>query len=80
MEYSALRREYGPKIALIGGIDATALSRDETAVRRAVMETVPPLIDGGRYLPCLNDRPRKNTSFPLYSLYRELLAELADRG
>jgi uroporphyrinogen decarboxylase len=80
MEYSKLRRQFGPEVALIGGIDATALSRDENAVRRAVMETVPPLLDSGRYLPCLDDRPRENTSFALYCLYRELLAELALRG
>jgi uroporphyrinogen decarboxylase len=80
MEYSKLRREYGPEVALIGGIDATALSHDEAAVRRAVMNTAPALLDSGRYLPCLDDRPRANTFFPLYRLYRELLAELAVRG
>jgi hypothetical protein len=80
MQYSNLRREYGPDVALIGGIDATSLSRDETAVRRAVLETVPQLIESGHYLPCLDDRPRPNTSFALYSIYRELLAELAFRG
>jgi hypothetical protein len=80
MEYSKLRREYGPDVALIGGIDAEVLSRDEAAVRRAVMDTVPPLLASGRYLPCLDDRPRANTSFALYTLYREFLAELAVRG
>jgi uroporphyrinogen decarboxylase len=77
MKYSELRREYGPEVALIGGIDATALSRDDAAVRGAVMDTVPPLLDSGRYLPCLDDRPRENTSFSLYRLYREVLEELA---
>ena len=80
MEYQKLRREYGPEVALVGGIDATALCRDEPAVHRAVMDTAPPLIESGRYLPCLDDRPRENTSFPLYRYYRELLAELASRG
>lgn len=80
MEYSKLRQKYGPEVALIGGIDATALSRDEEAVRNTVMSTVPPLLESGRYLPCLDDRPRRNTSFQLYSLYRKLLAELARRG
>ena len=73
MKYSELRQEYGPEVALIGGIDATALSRDEAAVRHAVMDTVPPLLSSGRYLPSLDDRPRANTSFALYSLYRDLL-------
>ena len=80
MEYSKLRQNYGPEVALIGGIDATALSRDKAAVRRAVMDTAPPLLESGRYLPCLNDRPRDNTSFSLYSFYRELLEELTLRG
>lgn len=80
MAYSKLRREYGGDVALIGGIDATALSRDEAAVRAAVMGTVPPLLESGRYLPCLDDRPRANTSFALYSYFRELLADLAERG
>lgn len=79
MEYAHLRREYGSEVALIGGIDATALSRDEAAVRRAVEDTVPPLLESGHYLPCLNDRPRSNTSFALYCLYRELLADIAEQ-
>jgi hypothetical protein len=80
MEYLALRRDFGPEIALIGGIDSTALLRGEAAVRRAVEETVPPLLNQGRYLPCLDDRPRDNTPFAMYALYRELLAEIAERG
>ncbi len=77
MSYRNLRRTYGPDIALIGGIDATALTRDEPAIREAVATTVPPLLEQGRYLPCLDDRPRSNVPFPHYRLYRELLAELA---
>lgn len=77
MEYQSLRRRFGPEIALIGGIDATALARDETAIRKAVRETVPGLLDGGRYLPCLDDRPRSNVPLAHYRLYRRLLEELA---
>jgi uroporphyrinogen decarboxylase len=79
MEYRQLRQQYGPEVALIGGIDATALSCDEAAVRHAVMDTVPPLLESGRYLPCLDDRPRDTTSFALYCTYRQLLAEVAAR-
>jgi hypothetical protein len=80
MRYPALRREYGRDLALIGGIDATALTRGEEAVRRAVETTVPPLLADGRYLPCLDDRPRDTTPFPMYRFFRELLAETAARG
>jgi hypothetical protein len=80
MEYRNLRREYGPEIALIGGIDSRSLLRGEAAVREAAERTVPRLLESGRYLPCLDDRPRDNTPFAMYSFYRELLADLAERG
>ena len=76
MEYAALRRTFGPDIALIGGIDAGALCRGENAVRETIEETVPQLLEGGRYLPCLDDRPRSNISFSRYKLFRELLEKM----
>ena len=76
MEYRALRRTFGPDIALIGGIDAGGLCRDENAVRETIEETVPQLLEGGRYLPCLDDRPRSNISFARYKLFRELLEKM----
>jgi uroporphyrinogen decarboxylase len=77
MEYRNLRKTYGRDVALIGGIDATSLSRGEEAVRRAIEDTVPPLLEQGRYLPCLDDRPRDDTPFEMYRLYREVLAGVA---
>ena len=79
MEYPVLRRRFGPEIALIGGIDSSALSRDETALRRAVEKTVPPLLEGGRYLPCLDDRPRSHISFGRYRIFRKLLEDITLR-
>jgi uroporphyrinogen decarboxylase len=80
MEYPKLRRRFGPEIALIGGIDSTALARDEAAVRKAVEQTVPDLLEGGHYLPCLDDRPRSNIPFAHYRLYRRILEEIARKG
>jgi uroporphyrinogen-III decarboxylase len=80
MEYAKLRRTFGSDVALIGGVDSTALSRNEAEVRRAVEETVPPLLEGGHYLPCLDDRPRSNIPFALYRFYRRILAEIAQKG
>jgi len=80
MTYAALRQAFGPDVALIGGIDARALSRDSDAVRRTVMETVPALLESGHYLPCLDDRPRSDISFAQYRLFRRLLAEIAADG
>ena len=77
MEYGALRRTFGPDLALIGGIDAGALNREEDVMIKTVRETVIPLLESGRYLPCLDDRPRNNISFARYKLYRKLLEEIA---
>ena len=80
MEYPKLRLQFGSEIALIGGIDATALARDEAAVRKAVKETVPNLLESGHYLPCLDDRPRRTVPFAHYRLYRRLLEEISRKG
>lgn len=80
MEYGNLRRRFGPQVALIGGINATALSQDESAVRNAVETTVPPLLESGRYLPCLDDRPRADISLTRYRQYRGILEEIALKG
>ena len=77
MAYPELRRRFGPDIALIGGIDATALFRDEEAIRQAVAATVPGLLETGRYLPCLDDRPRGRMPLAHYRMYRRLLEEIA---
>jgi hypothetical protein len=80
MDYAALRSRFGPGMALIGGIDARALSRNEAAVSRVLDKTVPPLLESGRYLPCLDDRPRSDMSFGLYRFYRERLEQMAGKG
>ena len=77
MEYGALRKTFGPEISLIGGIDAGVLNQDENVMARRVRETVLPLLESGRYLPCLDDRPRTNIPFSQYKLFRDLLKEIA---
>lgn len=74
MDYPALRRTFGPDVALIGGIDSQSLKMGEAAVRRAIGKVVPGLLESGRFLPCLDDRPRLDVSFSQYRLYRELLS------
>ena len=80
MKARNLRRTVGPDVALIGGIERTVLNRGDEAVRRAVEETVPPLLAEGRYLPCLDDRPRDDTPFAMYELFRRVLADLPVPG
>jgi uroporphyrinogen-III decarboxylase len=76
MSYTRLRDQFGPDIALIGGIEATALAEDPAAVKKAVENTAPELLHSGRYLPCLDDRPRSNIPLANYQLFRRLLSAL----
>ena len=39
--------------------------------------TVPSLLESGRYLPCLDDRPRSNVPLSHYRFYRTLLKDIA---
>jgi hypothetical protein len=80
MEYVKLRHRFGCELALIGGIDSTALAEDEAEVKRAIEETVPVLLEKGHYLPCLDDRPRSNIPFARYRLYRQLLQDISRTG
>ncbi len=79
MEYGTLRRNFGSDLALIGGIDSGVLHLEEREMRRKVEETAVPLLETGHYLPCLDDRPRPNTSFPHYRLFRSILEEIAHK-
>jgi uroporphyrinogen decarboxylase-like protein len=80
MEYGRLRKEFGSHVALIGGIDSLALGLNEKAIRTAVEKTVPPLLESGRYLPCLDDRPRSNIPLAHYRSFRRILEEIARQG
>lgn len=79
-EYDKLRRNLGANLALIGGIDCALLTLKEAAMRRALEKTVLPLLEIGRYLPCLDDRPRLGVPFSKYRLFRALLQEIALKG
>ncbi len=80
MKYMALRNHFGNQISLIGGIDSGALNKNEATLRSEIENTVLPLLEKGRYLPCLDDRPRAAVSFTQYRLYRKILEELVQRG
>ena len=77
MEYITLRRYFGDNISLIGGIDTGILRQDEISIKSSVEDAVLPLLEKGRYLPCLDDRPRANVPFNKYKMYRQVLSQIA---
>jgi hypothetical protein len=76
MDYRDIRREFGRDLRLIGGIDLDALRRGREAIRREIMEKVPPLLDSGGYIPLADGRVREDVLYENYLYYRELLADV----
>jgi uroporphyrinogen decarboxylase len=76
MDYRSLRREFGPGLRLIGGIDLDALRQDREAIRREVEEKVPLLLVQGGYVPLADGRVRADIPFENYVFYRQLLEKV----
>jgi len=51
MDPVAVRREFGPELILIGGINRTILETDPGRIREEVMSKAPELFAGGRWVP-----------------------------
>ncbi len=79
MDYRTLRREFGRDLRLIGGIDLDALRQGREAIRREILEKVPPLIEQGGYIPVADGRIREDVPFENYLYYRKLLCEVTGR-
>jgi uroporphyrinogen-III decarboxylase len=76
MDYRSIRREFGRELRLIGGIDLDVLREGKDAIRRELEEKLPPLLEGGGYVPLADGRVREDVSLENYLFYRRLLEEL----
>lgn len=81
LDYRRIREELGRDLGLIGGIPLSIL-RDGSPdlIRARLEEIVPPLLQSGRYIPLAGGRVREEIPWPVYKEYREVLAELMNRG
>ena len=77
VDYVSLRKKYGRKLALIGGIDIGSLAQDKETIKAEILSKVPYLISSGGYIPMVDDRVREYVPFENYAYYRELIRELA---
>ena len=76
MDYQDIRNEYGRDLRLIGGIDVDVLRQGPEAIRRELLEKVPPLLADGGFIPLADGRVRAVVPYDNYVFYRELLAEV----
>jgi hypothetical protein len=79
MDYRDLRKEFGPGLRLIGGIDLDVLRQGMEAIRREIEEKVPPLVAQGGYIPLADGRVRVDVPWENYQYYRELLQEVVQK-
>jgi hypothetical protein len=77
MDYRSLRREYGQDLQLIGGLDLDSLRKGKEAIRREILEKVPPLLAEGGYIPLADGRIREDVTLENYLYYRQLLEEVS---
>lgn len=76
MDYRTLRREFGPDLRLIGGIDLDALRQGKAAIKRELHAKIPPLLIDGGYVPMADGRVREDVPFKNYIYYRRLLKKI----
>jgi uroporphyrinogen decarboxylase len=65
-----LRAEFGDRILLFGGVDKRALIGGRDAIDREIARLMP-LVEQGRYIPCVDHRVPPDVTFPNYLYYLE---------
>jgi len=73
MNYADIRKEFGRELRLIGGIDSDSLRQSQDQIQKAVLDTVPALLQEGGFIPLADGRVREDVSFENYVYYRKLL-------
>ncbi len=65
-----LRKDYGDRILLIGGVDKRALIAGREAIDKEIDRLVP-LVHHGRFIPCVDHRVPADVTFANYLYYLE---------
>ncbi|MCL5269667.1 MAG: hypothetical protein M1457_03730 [bacterium] len=76
LSYMDLRREFGRRIRLMGGLDWRAVMRGRRTIDNLLRRTARPLLEQGGYIPHLDDRIRPYLPFENYRYYRMQLNAL----
>lgn len=77
MEPLPIREKYGRRLAILGGIDKRALSKDFAAIENEVMRKVPALLKSGGYIPCLDHSTPPDISLANWRHYVEVVRGLS---
>ena len=76
MDPVALRKEYGTRIILGGGLDKREFLGDKASVKREVMKKVPFLVESGAYFPSPDHLVPIDMPFENFTYYIDLLRQI----
>jgi uroporphyrinogen decarboxylase len=72
----AYRRQYGRRMAYLGGLDKRALAAGGETMRAEIMRVVPALLEEGGFIPGCDHGVPPDISWPNFVEYTRLLAQL----
>ncbi|MFH0797017.1 MAG: uroporphyrinogen decarboxylase family protein [Candidatus Omnitrophota bacterium] len=75
MDPVELRRRYGKRIKMIGGIDKREVARGKEAIKKEVLKKLPVIEEGG-YIPKIDHSISSDISLDNYSYYLNLMKEI----
>lgn len=76
MDIIEVRKKYGKKLCILGGIDKRALAEDKKAIEKEILDKVPKLLKEGGYIPLLDHAVPPEVSFENFKYFVKLLKEL----
>ena len=79
MDPREIRRQFGPKLVLAGGIDKRELTKGRAAIRRELEAKIPPLLEQGGYIPHIDHTFPPDISYDNMMYYMELKRKLIGR-
>ena len=74
----SLRKKYGKNLALSGGIDKRALTRDKKAIEKELMSKIPYLIEQGGYIPTIEHAVPPDVSLNNFMYYLNLKKKIVE--
>lgn len=80
VSYRALRRQYGPQLRLLGGVDWRTVVESPAAAQAFLETEIFPLLETGCCFPYLDDTIRAYMPFRHFQKYRECLDKRLETG
>ena len=71
-------RKLYPKLGMMGGIDKRVLPRGKAAIEKEVMAKVPPLLETGGFIPCVDHLLSPDIPLEGFRYYNELVRKIAE--